>query len=346
MQMLDDLNSIAQKDPYDALGVAAKGPEQLLYSDFEFDPAKFTKIENVVLAGMGGSALAGLICKTWWFERLNIPFEIVRGYNLPAYVGKNTLVIASSYSGNTEETVNCLDEAKQRGAQIIVMAAGGKLQELANQGSYPFLKLPSDYQPRMTTGFGVKILATVFEELGLVQNALSELEQAQAFLKGVPAHYAKEVKTDANPAKQLAQELMGRVVWVYSGPMLSPAAYKWKINFNENAKNVAVWNEFPELNHNELIGWTSHPVEKPFGIVELRSKLDHPRVQKRFEVTNKLLSGKMPKPFEVEAQGKIKIEQILWSILLGDFVSIYLALLNGVNPTPVEVVEKLKKELG
>src|SRR5688572_23404670 len=129
--MLDDLNVIAQKDPQDALGVAGQGPSQLDYKEFEFEPPQGVKIDAVVLAGMGGSALAGLICKSWWSGQLKVPFEIVRGYSLPRYVGKSTLVIASSYSGNTEETIACLEDAQKRSANIVVMAAGGKLQELA-----------------------------------------------------------------------------------------------------------------------------------------------------------------------------------------------------------------------
>jgi glucose/mannose-6-phosphate isomerase len=122
-------------------------------------------------------------------------------------------------------------------------------------------------------------------------------------------------------------------------------AYKWKINFNENAKNVAWWNELPEFDHNELTGWTSHPVDKPYGIVELRSNLEHERVQKRFEVGERLLSGQRPAPHVVDVQGKTVLEQLVWALAFGDFVTTYVALLNGVNPAPVDLVEKFKKAL-
>jgi glucose/mannose-6-phosphate isomerase len=132
---------------------------------------------------------------------------------------------------------------------------------------------------------------------------------------------------------------------VYSGPRMYPAANKWKICMNENAKNVAWCNFLPEFNHNEFIGWSSHPVDKPYAVVELRSNLEHPRTQKRFEVTNRLLSGKRPAAEVVEVQGETLIQQLLWAASYGDYVSLYVALLNGVNPTPVDLVETFKKAL-
>lgn len=344
--MLDDLNYIAQKDPTDALALAAETPKQLLYNDFEFDAPNIEHIENVVVAGMGGSALTAMICQTWWASKLEIPFEVVRGYELPKYVGKNTLVIASSYSGNTEETIACFDQAQAIGSTIIVISAGGKLQELAKEHNQSFLPLPTGYEPRMTIGYSVSVFARVFETLGLVTGVAKELEEASKFLETYPAKWAKEVKTSDNPAKQLAEGLMGKSMVIYAGPTLTPAAYKIKAGFNESARNVAFWNMLPEMNHQELMGWTSHPIDKPFGVIELRSNLDHARVNRRFEVMNKLLSGRMPHAHEVQAKGKNIIEQNLWTIMFGDFVSTYLGILNGVNPNTSETIEKFKKELG
>lgn len=344
--MLDDLKYIAQKDPTDALAKATETPKQLLYSDFEFTPPDIGQIENVVVAGMGGSALTAMICQTWWASRLGVPYEIVRGYDLPKYVGKNTLVIASSYSGNTEETVACFSQAQTIGSSIVVISAGGKLQELAKEHNQSFLPLPTGYEPRMTVGLSLAVFAHVFEKLGLVTGVVSELEQVSKFLEPYTSKWAKEVETAENPAKHLAEELMGKSMVIYAGPTLTPAAYKMKAGFNESARNVAFWNMLPEMNHQELMGWTSHPVDKPFGVIELRSSLDHERVNKRFEVMNKLLSGRMPRPFEVQAEGSNLIEQNMWAIMFGDFVSTYLGILNGVNPNTSETIEKFKKELG
>jgi glucose/mannose-6-phosphate isomerase len=169
--------------------------------------------------------------------------------------------------------------------------------------------------------------------------------QAADFLDQSVKAWLPDVPTAQNPAKQLAQELAGKSPVIYAGPKLWPAAYKWKINFNENAKNVAWCNSFSEFNHNEFIGWSSHPTDKPYGIIQLQSNLEHARIQKRFEVSNKLLSGKWPEPQIIHAVGQTVLEQMLWFIALGDFVSLYLALLNGLNPTPVDLIEKLKTDL-
>ena len=148
-----------------------------------------------------------------------------------------------------------------------------------------------------------------------------------------------------NYAKQLALIAVGKTPVIYAGSLMFPAAYKWKISWNENAKNVAFCDEIPEFNHNEFIGWTSHPIEKPFVIFDLLSSLEHPRILKRFEITDRLLSGMRPKANAVQLKGDSVIKQLLWASILADFVSIYVAILNGVNPTPVDLVEKLKHEL-
>lgn len=341
--MLDDLKYIHEKDKDDALGVVGGQWRQLAHNfGIQFEPA--AEIKNVVLAGMGGSALYAVFLNSW--PGLSVPFEIVRNYTLPNYVDKNTLFIASSHSGNTEETLSALDEAEQKGAQIVVLAAGGKLAERAKQAGYPFFEIPGGIQPRMSSFYFVTAVIQLLEPLGLVpQGSLVELRAAGEWVSKRTDAWLPTVPTAKNPAKRLALELMGKSVVVYSGPKLFPAANKWKICMNENAKNVAWCNQLPEFNHNEFIGWSSHPYNKPYAIVDLRSKLEHPRVQKRFEVTERLLSGKRPAPEVVEVQGDTLIQQLLWAAHFGDFTSLYLALLNGLNPTPVELVEKFKVEL-
>lgn len=340
--MLDDLKRIHAKDPQDALGVCAGQWEYLSRSfDATFTPS--APIQNVVLAGMGGSALPGVIMASW--PQITVPFEVVRNYALPAYVNENTLFISSSYSGNTEETLEALQHAEERGAQIVVIAAGGKLADIAKQKGYPLFSIPKGIQPRMATLYFLNAFVKILEPLNLTVAKGAELAGASEWLKQELEKVAPEVPTTQNRAKQIAQELMGKTVIVYGGPLLFPAANKWKICMNENAKNTAWANYYPEFNHNEFIGWSSHPVDKPFAVVEIRSKLEHPRIQKRFEVSERLLSGKRPAPIVVEPEGDTLLKQLLWGIAMGDFVSVYLALLNGVNPTPVDLVEKLKIEL-
>lgn len=341
--MLDDLKYIHERDAQDAIGVASKQWVQLAYR-FSTRVSAQQPVLNVILAGMGGSALPGVFLNSW--PTISVPFEITRGYSVPQYTGKQTLFISSSYSGNTEETLTALHEAESRGAQIVVIAAGGQLMDLAREKGYPLFEIPSGIQPRMSSFYFLAAFIELLSPLGLIgEGRQAELTDASEWLKSQTDSWAADVPTKDNQAKTIAQELMGKTIIMYSGPLLFPAANKWKICFNENAKNLAWANQYPEFNHNEFIGWSSHPVDKPFAVVEIRSNLENERVQKRFEVSERLLSGKRPEPFVVRPEGDTLLKQLLWSSVLGDFTSIYLALLNGVNPTPVDLVEKLKSAL-
>lgn len=343
--MLDDLKYIHEKDVQDALGIAEKQWEQLLH---EYDISKWPqapkRLTNIVYAGMGGSSLAALVSKTW--PGHTVPFEICRQYNVPKYVGSETLFIACSYSGNTEETIESIKQAGERGATVIIIAGGGKLADIAREHNYPLLILPKAVQPRFAILYNLKALVDIVAWAGLNDSTqVTDWRKTSEFLKASVASWLPTVATKDNPAKQLALELMGKSPVVYGGPLMAPAAYKWRIGFNENAKNVAWWNEIPEFNHNEMIGWSSHPTAKPYEIINLVSQFEHPRILKRMEVAERLLSGLRPAAHNIESKGDNIFEHLLWSINFGDFVSLYLGLLNGVNPSPVELVEKFKVAL-
>ena len=345
--MLDDANVLGQRDPDGALGVAAEQYQQVSYQPTvesgEHDHRVLTKI---VIAGMGGSALAALLVKAWQGSSLTVPLEVVRAYDLPAYVDAQTLVIASSYSGNTEETVSALGQAVERGAQIGVLASGGALIARAQADGMAHVQLPGGLQPRMAVLYNLKALVALLANFGVVEESLgAEIDALGPWLEQETRAWRAEVDTSTNYAKQLALHAAGKTAVIYGGPLSSPVAYKWKISWNENAKNVAFWNEIPEFNHNEFMGWTSHPVEKPFAVFDLVSSHEHPQVRRRFEVSDRLLSGKRPKATTVELAGDSLLAQLLWGSILADFVSIYVAILNGVNPTPVELIERLKHEL-
>ncbi len=340
--MLDDLKMIHERDAQDALGIAEKAWQQLQY-DFGDLQQSAVAVENIVYAGMGGSALAAQMSLTWpGYDR---PFEIVRGYDIPTYVSGKTFFIASSYSGNTEETLSAINQAAAKGAQIAVIASGGKLADLARAQGYALALLPGGLQPRHAVFYNFRALTLLLQKTGLLVQDQTVLAAAAEFLKDKVQAWVPTVPTKDNLAKQIAQECIGKSVVVYAGPKLFPAAYKWKISFNENAKQIAWVNQFPEFNHNEFLGWTKQPVSKPYTVVDLRSNLEHARVQKRFTVTERLLSGLRPAPIVVQAQGETMLEQMLWTIQLGDFVTLYTALLNGLNPTPVDLIEKFKLEL-
>lgn len=342
--MLDNANVIKQKDPYDALGVAAKEYEQLgIIPQIagEFDRSWLPL--NIVLLGMGGSALAAGLIKSW--KDLPVPFEVVRDYEVPYYVGERTLVIACSYSGNTEETVAALRSAQSKGARTVIIASGGTLKQIATEENIPFVPLIENIQPRMAAFNSLVALSVVFEACGLSGGLIDEIKLSTEFITEAVSNWLPGVPTEQNYAKQLALKAVGKTPVIYGGPKTACVAYKWKISFNENAKNTAFTNAYPEFNHNEFIGWTSHPIEKPFVIFDLVSSFEKPQILKRFELSDRLLSGRRPKANTVALEGDTLLKQLLWGSLLGEFVTIYTAILNGVDPTKVELIEKFKQEL-
>lgn len=340
--MLDDLKLIHERDAQDTLGIAERQWQQLEY-EFEVTQEP-VDVDTIVYAGMGGSALAAVLSVSW--PGYTKPFQVVRDYDIPAYVSERTYFIAASYSGNTEETISAIGHAEARGAKIAVIAGGGKLAEIAREKGYPLVILPKAEQPRYAVFYNLRALLALLTKAGLIDGNLNEeLAQKASFLRSVVQPWLATVPTDRNPAKQIALEVIGKSAVVYAGPKLAPAAYKWKISFNENAKHIAWTNQYPEFNHNEFMGWTQQPTQKPYAVIDLRSNFEHPRVQKRFEVSERLLSGMRPAPIVVQAEGGDILEQLLWTIAFGDFVTIYTALLNGINPAPVDLIEKFKKSL-
>jgi len=343
--MLDDLKYIHERDSTDVLGIIERQWQQLVLP-FEVASYEGWQPSNVVYAGMGGSALAALVTTSW--PGFTVPFEIVRGYEVPAYVGEQTLVVVASYSGNTEETLSALAQAEVRGAKVAVITAGGKLQQAAAAKRYPLAVLPKTEQPRYATLANVAALlaATAPYDIVAAKDYQTELAGVAEFLQTATKQWQPNAATTKNLAKQLALEMIGKSVVVYAGSKLWPAAYKWKIGFNENAKQVAWAGQYPEFNHNEFVGWSQQPPDKPYAVVELRSTLEHERIQKRFTVSERLLSGRRPAPHVVEPAGKTLLEQLVWTMAYGDFVSVYTGLLNGLDPAPLDLVDKLKKELG
>lgn len=343
--ILDDANVVTQRDPAGALTFAAGQPEQLRH-DFGIASKTFDgQIRNVVFAGMGGSSLVAEFAKTW--PLVNVPFVVSKTYDLPAFVNEETLVICASASGNTEETLESLSHAEAAGAQIAVISHGGKLAARAIEKGYMLAQLPEVPQPRYGVFYDFRALVEILVAAGVAPaKSVAELEAVVEPLQNATRNWVQSVPQEQNYAKQIADQLAGKTLIAYAGPLMYPAAYKWKIDANENAKNTAWCNALPEFNHNEFIGWSSHPVEKPFAVVDLISGFEHPRVLKRFELIDRMLSGMRPKAIEVRLQGDSALEHLLYAVLLGDFATLYLAILNGVNPTPVELVEKFKKELG
>ncbi|MFZ1250300.1 MAG: bifunctional phosphoglucose/phosphomannose isomerase [Candidatus Microsaccharimonas sp.] len=345
--ILDNMNVITQRDPAGALKIIAKQYKQVSFDTQIANAAHDNRpITSVVIAGMGGSALAALIVKVLLIEELQISFDVIRGYNLPAYVNEHTLVIASSYSGNTEETLSVLSQAQAKGAQLGILASGGKLIEIANASDIAHIVLPAGAQPRMAMIYNLRALFALLQNFGVASHIwLDELASLSDWLRTETEQWLPDVATNQNYAKQLALQAIGKTPVFYGSPLTAPLAYKWKISWNETAKNVAFWNEYPEFNHNEFMGWASHPVEKPFVIFDFSSSFDSPRIAQRFELSDRLLSGKRPHALTIQLKGGSLLSQLVWGAILADFSSAYAALLNQVDPTPVVLIEKLKREL-
>lgn len=345
--MLDDQRILEQHDCAKDLELAALQHEQALYSaEIQCGSNDGRKIDNIIVAGMGGSALSALFVKSWLKSELLMPFEIVKTYDLPATVNKNTLVIASSYSGNTEETLSCLEQAKQKNAQIAIIASGGRLIEDARANDIAHIVLPSGFQPRMAMIDTLCSLVAILVHFKLIsRDRISEISATSDWLKTESEQWLGGVPTNNNYAKQLAHWTLGKSAVFFAGTFAYPVAYKFKTCANETAKNLAFLCEYPEFNHNEILGWTSHPIEKPFAIFDIVSGYEHPQILKRFEISDRLLSGQRPKATTIRLEGETQIAQLLWGSILADFVCIYLAALNGVNPMSVAVIEKLKAEL-
>ena len=302
-------------------------------------------IKNITLVGMGGSALAGSIIKNWLSSRILVPFSLVRGENLPAYVDQHSLVIISSYSGNTHESILAFVRAIRLGARVIVLTGGGELLDLAKKANVTTLQLPKISQPRLSVFAGLKALACVFQDTELVNGGdlRRELINTADHLDTQKLLWGTD-KLGQNRAKSIAEKLQYKPVVIYSSPLLESAGYKWKININENAKQMAFCDNFTELNHNEMQGWR-FPVEKDFASVVLNSQFEPAEIEKRIKLTEEALSDYGYSPITVQATGTNHIQQLLEIILFGDYVSAYLAILNGVDPTPVNIIEEFKKKL-
>jgi glucose/mannose-6-phosphate isomerase len=300
-------------------------------------------ITSIVCSAMGGSALPAEFIKDWLGQRLDRPLEVVRGYDLPAYVGETTLTIFASYSGNTEETVSALGQAIEKKASIVVITGGGKLLEMAKSHDLTYFELPRGLISGQAIWAGIRVWADIVERIGAAKGVGRDIEQAAKWMQGEIQAWSSSVPAESNVSKQIAEDLVGHPVVVYAGPTLRYAALRWKIALNEFGKNIAFSYAFPEINHNEMSGWR-FPERSGIKVVELQSSLDGERLEQRFDITNRLLSNVFA-PIEVTAQGSDVLRQLIWTSLLGEMTGVYLGILNQVDPAELPVVDELKSRL-
>jgi glucose/mannose-6-phosphate isomerase len=261
-------------------------------------------------------------------------------------VGGSSLVIASSYSGNTEETLSALDEAIAAGAKCVAVGTGGKLEDRAEDVGIPFVDFEYASAPRAAIGYSFMLIAGVLRAAGLLPLEGSEVTRAAEAMRSLQREIGPDVPEERNAAKQLARKLHGRVPVVYGAGILSEVARRWKGQFNENSKAWSFFEVMPELNHNAVLGYTNpEDADQRLAVVMLRSKLDHPRVKVRFDVTAGLLQSRGVPLEMVEGRGDSALEQMFTTIHFGDYVSVYLAYLYGSDPTPVDAISYLKEQL-
>jgi len=287
---------------------------------------------HIIVAGMGGSALPGEVLAS--YAETNLPITIVRRYTVPAFVNEKTLVFAISYSGNTEEALSAFQDARKKGAQIVVITTGGKLKELAKTYRVPTIIIPSGIQPRFAVGYMFGALMRVLSNSGVAPDISAEIKKTSTILKK-PGY--------EDQGRKLAGKLSGKIPIIYSSDRMKAVSYKWKISFNECSKVHAFTNTFAELNHNEMVGYTD--LHGDYFVIILRDEADHIRVRKRMDLTKKLITGKGTPVIEIGIKGSSRLAKIFSAIHVGDWTSYYLALSYGTDPTPVTMIEKLKKDL-
>jgi glucose/mannose-6-phosphate isomerase len=306
----------------------------------------YPKPSNIIVAGMGGSGIGGELLKDWARDRIAVPIEVSKEYDLPDYAGKKTLVLITSYSGDTEETLSAFLDALKRKCMIFCVSSGGALLENAQRLGVPYLHIPSGMPPRASLPYLFVPLLVYMEKAGLVSGASQELSEAVQLLEKISRDNAPEKPTVENYAKALALNIGQKSPIVYGFGFYRGVAMRYKQQFNENSKVPAKWDVFSELNHNEIVGWErAGELGKCFTAIFLRDDEEPPAIQSRIEITKELVEQAGVELLEVQAQGESRLARMLSTVLIGDFASVYLAVLRGVDPTPVKTINYLKETL-
>lgn len=346
--ILDDTGAMTRADGGDMLGFVASFSDQIaegwrISRGLELP---WERPASVAVLGMGGSAIGGDLVKGIWSDRLSVPVEVVRGYELPAWVGTDTLVIASSKSGGTEETLAALETALARRCPVVVVSTGGALRSVAQAAGLPFATFPPQGSPRSAVGYSMSIVAGVLERAGVLALDEDEILAGVAAGKAMAARCEPGVPTAHNPAKQLAWSLVDRFVMVAASGFLAPVARRWKAQLNENSKATAVFEELPEATHNTVVGFEQpESLRDHLAVVFLRGAEEHPRNALRATLIGDLLETGHIWHTVVEAGGESRLEQAVSAIVVGDYVSVYLAFMYAVDPSPIDVITHIKEQL-
>jgi len=338
---LDSLGLIAgmagSGDAFDAARAGAEAVDLVWPAD---------AIRNVAICGMGGSAIAADIVAGAWRERLRRPVSVLRDYYVPGWLGEDTLVILSSYSGETEETLTAAMQALERNALCVAITSGGKLGGFYRDEGIPVIDLPPGLQPRAAILRLLVPLVVVLSRFGVIPDASADLDDARGAIGRAMDAFNPAVPYADNLAKQVATMLKDTVPVFWGAEATAAVAQRWKGQVNENAKAPAYWGVLPEIDHNEICGFEGMGAFGPMSrLVLLRDPRHHRQVERRFDLTRDLVAGHTGGVIELAAEGDTALGRVMDLVMLGDYASLYLGLLRGVDPGPVEMIGKLKGRL-
>jgi len=354
MADFDDIKKIRDLDKYNMLDILLGLPKQCreaidIARRFKAPAGyKVASFDKIIFTGLGGSAIGGDIIKTYLSARIDKPITVNRNYDVPAFVDNKTLAFVSSYSGDTEETISAYNQIKKKRAKIIVITAGGKLKKLAENDKIPHILIPSGIPPRTAVGYMSIIPLVALSKMKFIKSEAAALEESINVLENLRDDILNpSLPAPSNVAKAIARKLYNRFVIVYGAEnFLSAVATRWRQELEENAKILCLAGVFPEMNHNEITGWEDvRHISKDFSVIFLRDKDEHPRVSRRIEISSGLIGRRAENIIEVASRGRSLLARTFSLIYIGTFVSFYLAILNSVDPTPVNNVTYLKKQL-
>ncbi|MBO9531530.1 MAG: bifunctional phosphoglucose/phosphomannose isomerase [Solirubrobacteraceae bacterium] len=340
-------SALAANDPRDMLADALSLADQLRDAVWKVESAGLTPWEStggLVIAGMGGSGVGGALALAAIGDEASLPMSIAQGYELPTWTTPDTTVLCSSYSGDTEETLACYEAAGAVGARRVVATTGGELGQLARRDGVPVIPIAGGLQPRAALGYVFTAAIEVAGLAGVAPRRTTELDVAAAHLEELAREWGPAGPDDSEP-KQLARQLHGSIPLIYGTGPTRPVAYRWKCQFNENAKLHAFDHYLPELDHNELMGWERAADSGQFAAIFLEDDDLHPRIARRIEVTRDLIASQAATTVVVPSRSGSRVERLLALTLLGDLTSIYLAALRSVDPSPIAGIDALKRAL-
>jgi glucose/mannose-6-phosphate isomerase len=309
---------------------------------------KLIKVDNIIISGMGGSGIAGEIIAALYRDKIDVPVFVNREYDLPRWARKDTLTIFLSYSGNTEETLSAFKVASQKKCACICITSGGKLREYAKKRGVTVISIPSDLQPRAAIGYMLFSLILVLQKTGILTHQIdADVAEAISVSQEVVLENSMKVEESSNPSKQMARQLLGSIPQIYGWGIYAPVATRWRYQFNENSKLIARTDVIPECNHNDIVGWGCNPeASQYFSCILFRDRtLETIYLGKRFDFMKSVFNDSVQTVVDVYVKGHGALAKIISLILLGDYVSCYLAVLRQIDPTPIDVITELKQQL-